>query len=299
MENNSQNNLTNLDKMTLLLQKIADLSKQDLIITSDKNFIKYNDVYRILCDIKENNVDAIIRIGKDFKDAHYYRNAYINAQLLEEKDKSINQILSLSINLKNTIKNGAIDLYIPLDSNKLEEGAKDLFHYLDNENIKSNSKIMSQIRNDNIIITVNEIDTALEIINYVNTSKKLRGKIAEINPFMINYGNVGITFDGDFSYNVALAYYMAEYIDTSKKQNKLDLVNVKTFNHHLKKMLAINKYQNIIINQIISVTEGKTNIRDFINFCNYYHNTNYKFSLIKIKPHKKMIIHVNNHFLLR
>ena len=122
----------------------------------------------------------------------------------------------------------SIKLYVNLPYDKLEKDSLKIFKFLDKKKINHVSKICSNIRNDGLVIRVNDANDAREIIEFIN--KKIGKDARRTNPFTFRDGVVGIGYDGNSSYNHFISFVISEYIRDRKDNNNLDSVSYGDFN---------------------------------------------------------------------
>ena len=104
----------------------------------------------------------------------------------------------------------------------------------------------------------------------------------KVNPFLPNYNGMGITMDNFTSYNSIVAQVIANYLNTLKKANRLDLFKIDGLNQYIKDCLMNEQY---ITNQanyegiepldlkdiyiiLSKVTERNFKMDDFMAFIN-------------------------------
>lgn len=123
-----------------------------------------------------------------------------------------------------------VKLYIPLDAQHLQEGANQIFDFISKTSIQHQSKIADKIRNDNIVIRVNNLNDAQTIINFVNSNNYLREGLIKVNPFLSNCNGVGITMDNSYSFNSTLCNIICNFVFHLKQQNALNLLTIENLN---------------------------------------------------------------------
>jgi len=138
----------------------------------------------------------------------------------------------------------SIKLYINLPYDKLEKASIKIFKFLDKKKINHISKISNNIRNDGLIIRVNDANEAREIINFVN--KKIGKDARRTNPFTFREGIVGIGYDGNSSYNKFISFVISEYIKDRKDKNMIDSVSYGDFNSYVIELYKYYFEQNHI-----------------------------------------------------
>ena len=186
----------------------------------------------------------------------------------------------------------AVKLYIPLDENHLCEGAKQLFTYMDKEDILTESKIRfkGEVTLDNIVVRVKDIKTAERVINFINNNEYIKEGLLDPNPFLINKDNIGITMDGNESYNGKTATMMAYYIWNNK--DNLDNISIDTYRHYLEeKTEELDKntketgnydLKNIVDILLMSVNDNTNDYEEFKKLANKIQGKDIKFADKKI-----------------
>ena len=174
------------------------------------------------------------------------------------------------------INKDAIKLYIPLDEEHLYEGVNKLFTFITNMGIEHNSKVGSEIRNDNVVIRVSNIKDAETIINYVKNDKYLSEGLLNVNPFTINLNGVGIAMDGMRSYNIELSKSIANFTKILSEKNRLEDLNVDTFNEYLNNVRSNDRDLNMINDIQKRVTAGQSFDMSYVKdiFSKYNGNVN-------------------------
>ena len=209
----------------------------------------FNKLKKDLLDLK--NVDQIkfgkyayselIRFNtKEVKDKMNLQSSLFNLMNFEFNDlENLRTIPQLPHFLWFRNKNKSMDfadavkLYIPLDEEHLCEGAKQLFTYMDKEDILTESKIRfkGETTLDDIVVRVKDMEDAEKVINYVNNNQYIKEGLLNPNPFLITKDNIGMTMDGNESYNSKTANMMAYYIWNNK--DNLDNINLDTYRMYL------------------------------------------------------------------
>lgn len=228
-----------LEKIKLYLQSSPYLIYGDL-----KNFI-YTQL--ISYNLGHNQ--------KPFKDMGYLFNYWT------ERNKSVANLETfvskkypyfcqfLNSNARNLAKD-AIKLYIPLDENHLAEGANQLFDFIAKEGIEHNSKIGKEIRNDNIVVRVANIESAEKIIDFVKNNSYIQEGLLNLNPFIININGIGIAKDGFHSYNSEFCNYLAQLIIILKEKNRLNDLNVASLKSYLEEVKNFSDVDLKVINSL-------------------------------------------------
>ena len=129
----------------------------------------------------------------------------------------------------------AIKIYVPLKRHNLDENVTRIFDFIRSNNIMHYSKVAKVIRNDNVVIRVSNQKDADRIIDFINSDENIRKNLNPVSPLTFNYKGVGITRDGDLSYNMELCKVIASCLN---KGMKLDVNN---FSNYLKQKCSNEK----------------------------------------------------------
>ena len=145
-----------------------------------------------------------------------------------------------------------LKLYIPMDKEHIYKGVNDLFDFLSHQNIQHLSKVSINERFDDVVIRVNNVRCAKEIMKYVNQNDYIKQGLIAPNPFAFTDGNISLVWDGMMSYNSVISNWISLYINQCKINNCLDNVSYIDFYTYV-----YNMYNKIFI-------EGK-DINNFLN----------------------------------
>ena len=145
-----------------------------------------------------------------------------------------------------------LKLYIPMDKEHIYKGVNDLFDFLSHQNIQHLSKVTINERFDDVVIRVNNVRCAKEIMKYVNQNDYIKQGLIAPNPFAFTDGNISLVWDGMMSYNSVISNWISLYINQCKINNSLDNVSYIDFYTYV-----YNMYNKIFI-------EGK-DINNFLN----------------------------------
>lgn len=125
--------------------------------------------------------------------------------------------------------NQHMKIYVPLKSTHIENGAKEIFNFLSNNNISHASKIGSDIRCDNIVIRLININDFSKLINFLNNNNYIQEGLLPANPFLFNINGIPVASDGTISFNATISHLIALYINNKTSTNELNTVNVDDF----------------------------------------------------------------------
>ena len=246
-----------MDRINLVntfLKLILEISKNDIEI--DSNIVYSN----------------LSTFNLEKKDTTYYYETWINNF---EKFKNLNIIKHKSyiefssFNFNNNDKK--IKLYIPFNKKDIYKAVNELIKLLTQNNINHLTKVFNSVRNDNVIVIVDDLFTAEKIRKFVNSNENIKDSLLSGNPFMFTDGNISYAWDGYLSYNLVLSEWISDYINELKDSSKQIFIGYNDFLRYLK-----TKYKNIFeegigINDFIST-------RNFVNIplelLNYKYITN-------------------------
>ena len=116
--------------------------------------------------------------------------------------------------------NNSLKIYVSIDLTNIYEIVSKVIEYINRENITVQAKVAKHMRSDAFVIRVadkEKIDKLIEYINNLDYKTNIKP-----NPFALNVGRVSITKDGKKSYNCRLSSYIAEYLETEKKEVSLE-----------------------------------------------------------------------------
>lgn len=254
-----------MNKNYQYMQQFLDMIKEFAISNPDKE-ITYNFVYSNLIRFRTNeNSSGYDRIDDNFKywKQRYQRNK--NVDVFETE-----RLRGFCFFTKGTVKGNEVKLYIPLDKVHVKEGANQLFDFIASTNIEHQSKIATVVRNDNVVVRVNNLEDAKRIIDYVTSNEYLKTGMLEVNPFLPNCNGVGITMDNNFSFNSELSKSIASFIEYLKANNSLHLATIENFNNYINSSLS--QIVDLDLKDIYSLL-GKTtsknfSLQDFVNHAN-------------------------------
>lgn len=190
-------------------------------------------------------------------------------------------------------RNDNIKVYIPLDSKHIYNGANMIFDFLAQNNIHHTSKIGKHIRFDDIVVRLDDTQTAEKLLNFINSNTYIQEGLIKPNPFAYNKNGIALACDGMLSYNETVANIISFYIENARKTNTLDKVGVQEFYNFVN-----NYYQDVFSNNNYNRLIADFNINKFEEMGDYA-ITNYKQVLaliIKSADHNFTFDNYLNHF---
>lgn len=243
-----------IERTNAFLKLIGEISKNDIEI--DPNL-----VYSNLINYDLPKEDITLYIDMWIKNFEKLKNVNITKQRTYIKFNSFNY--------KNDTKK--IKLHIPLDKKHIDKGMNEIINFLSQNNIVHSTKVFNTIRNDNIVISVDDLFTAEKIREFIDNNNYIKEGLLKLNPFMFTDGNISYVWDGYLTYNIVLCEWISDFVNELKKENKLDKVNYRNFIEYLNQ-----KYESIF-NKGIDINKFITT-RKFINIktelLNYKYITN-------------------------
>lgn len=217
------------------LELINEISRNDIEVDSNlvySNLVTYN--------VKHENIslylECLIKTFDKFK----------NINIIKEK----NGFKISSFKFKNS--ENSIKIYISLDKEHIYNGLTDIITFLSQNNIIHSTKVLNNIRNDNIVVTVDGLFDAEKIRKYIEGNDYIKEGLINTNPFMYTDGNISYVWDGFLTYNIVLSNYISEFINEHNKNNNYVLV-------------THSKLYEYIYNKYINVFENGIGINDFIS----------------------------------
>lgn len=175
-----------------------------------------------------------------------------------------------------------IKLYIPLKENNFYTNAEMLLNYMEREKIEFYFKIGSNIRLDNVCISVTNIESVKKILNYVG--QFLVKNIYKQNPLVFTLSGIGIGLTKNYSYFKELTNSLYDYFNYRKEiksETPPNFIEYKDFIHEIKKESPL-VYAQIINN----LTPGFT-IEDFMDYLiSYQDSLGIMYSALEVTKNK-------------
>lgn len=211
----------------------------------------------------------------------YFRNWITNFQsnpIIDVYRDKTNPFICHFISKRDFSKNkGTIKIYLPLDSTHIKDGVQEIFDFLSRENIAHHSKVLSSIRNDNVIIRVATIEDVNKIVKYIKSNKYISEGLLNHNPFLITCYKVGIVVDDNYTYNVELTKILASILEELKMRDELDKFNVNYIrNIFIKLSVKCTDDELADLYKLIALSLSKdTSLQDFANYFIEYQEISY------------------------
>ena len=157
-------------------------------------------------------------------------------------------------------------VYIPIDSYHIDNCVKEIFDFMIDNGIRTASFVAANVRNDNVIIRVSTMSDLVRIVDYANNSMSIEKGLLNANPFLINVGNIGVSYEKYYSYNLELSKVIANLIKRLYSQDRMDLLNVNMLHEYLG-ILAKKSKNNVLKSiyelQFLATTRKKISIDEF------------------------------------
>ena len=247
------------------MQQFLDMLKEFAISNPNRTITK-DFVYSNLIRFRTNNPSGQYeRIDDNFE---YWKERYQSNKQIEvfETDR----LKGFCFFTKGMMKGNEVKLYIPLGKEHVKEGANELFDFISSTGIEHQSKIATVVRNDNVVVRVNNLEAAKRIIDYVTSNGYIIEGMLEVNPFLPNCNGIGMTMDNNFSFNGELSKLLAEFIEHLKSFDSLHLVTVESLNTYINN--SIYKTHDLELKDIYCLLAKTTSkdfsLQDFVNHAN-------------------------------
>ena len=175
--------------------------------------------------------------------------------------------------------NNPLKIYIPIDYKHLKISFEKIINFLNDNNIAYQSKVAKEIRIDNIVVRVSNINDAKAIVEYVNNDEYIKEGLRKPSPFCFNYKGIAFTLDANMSYHSVLVKYIYDYINEKKDNNNLDSIDCTDFYNYVSEIYT-NEYEKFT---------------DFskIKLASFNKNVSYERNILTDKQITKLIISAN------
>ena len=247
------------------MQQFLDIIKE-FSISNPTNEITANFVYSNLIRFRINENSG----WYDSIDDNFY---YWKQRFYKKENISVfetDRLRGFCFFTNGDMKGNEVKLYIPLKKDYVKDGVNQLFDFISSTNIEHQSKIATIVRNDNVVVRVNNLEDAKLIIEYVTSNEYIKAGMLEVNPFLPSCNGVGITMDNNFSFNSELSKAIASFIEYLKSNNYLHLVTLENFNNYINN--NISKIENLELKDIYCLlaktTSRNFSLHDFVNHAN-------------------------------
>lgn len=215
-------------------QEIENLLKSFANLIENSNYyLSFDTVYYYLTKYGVNPNENNFQVNSLFSDWIDYFKDNLNIRVfLQHNWRYFCQFVNYQKEDTNNLFN-PIKMYISCDSFHIKETAKILFEFMANSNIYHESKIGSEIRNDDIVIRVFTKGDAKKISDFVNNNEYIKSGMKKISPFTLEEKGIGYVLDGHISYNMTISKYIVDYINKCKTSNTLNRVSFDDFYNYI------------------------------------------------------------------
>jgi len=249
--------MNNYDLIQYFIQTVGEFAVSNPDKEIDKNFI-YSQLMGF--NIKNEQL-PYYSISHEFENWKNRYNGNPNIKVFEVERRPF---LWFS---NGKIRGNEIKLYIPMDYNHIKEGANQLFDFIANSGIEHQSKIANKIRNDNLVVRVNNLEDAEKIIEFVKNNNYIQEGLIKTNPFLTNFNGVGLAMDNNYSYNSTVCEILSNFINYLREYNRFDLLTVDNLNQYIKN--SIPNIQDLELKDIYillsKTTDKNFKLHDFVN----------------------------------
>ena len=272
------------------IEKFLNIIKEE---AKDKPYLSKNFVYQKLTRLGTSYVSGINREYFDGWIEHFNNSENIKVYMTS-KEASFCHFDSM---VQPDNEDKTFKMYIPMKPDMIDENAKVLFTYLTEKGIIHSSKISVDIRYDDLVIRLYDINDVKLISEFIMNNEIFKNSLLEQNdilpnPFTYHDDMFSYTIDGKESYNTILATYITMYISELKANNKLDEVSYLGFLNYVKEIYKmvfvsgedLNKYliqmkifddvKNSLIDHEVATSmlllALSSKDRSFVEFSNHY-----------------------------
>lgn len=201
------------------LNKIYDYNKK-----RDKNFkIEPKEIYTILINYGVNDYNKDVSLDLAMLIRRLADISGINAF------RETNNPYFFRFNHGIINNTNAINLYVPLNSLDISKNLYTLLNFLRENKINYRAIVTSTIRNDNVVIKVDNSEAANKLIAFINSSQ-FRKNMLDPSPMLANVKGVGVCENNYFSYNYKMCEILAEILNNGLTLNSssfLEILNSK------------------------------------------------------------------------
>lgn len=161
-----------------------------------------------------------------------------------------------------------IKLYIPFSEETIKDGVMDLFSFLTNENIIHDSKVLSFIRNDNVIVKVSTIEDANKIVKYLKKNPYLSEGLLNSNPFLIPCYKIGVIMDNHYTYNIEICKVISAILEELHIRKELEHLDVSFLRNTFSKLsIKCNDDELSDLYRLVAITlDSASTLQDFANY---------------------------------
>ena len=232
------NRQDNINKFLLYCKKL---------IMSNRSSMSRYDFYDLFQRYGISNYDVAPAYGQIFSSwlDRYKETDNINVYVSEQQRGFLQ--FSNSHHKSNHLK-----IYLSISPQHLEKVGNIIFDYLAEHDLGHQSKVAKMDRSDVIVLRLEDLNDAPFVLNYINSNPYIKSVARAVNPFSMDCGVTGITYDGLLSYNMTVSLMLENYFNEKINSNTLNDVSVSDF-----KNFVNTYYQDVFVN--------RNKLNDFIN----------------------------------
>lgn len=216
--------MNEFNKINEFLNLIKEISKNDIEVDANlvySNLINFND--------KKESI------------SHYFEPFKLYFESIKNISFSVNDtffyIHSPNLNTHEFFDN---KIYIPQKRTHIFNSVRDIFKFIAQSNILHSSVVVSNIREDDVVISVNDISDIDKIKKFVENKSNVKDGIIAVNPFMFHDENISVSWDGTLSYNFVVSEWISDYVNELELFGRLDYCSLNDFNNYL-----VRRYKTI------------------------------------------------------
>lgn len=230
--------MKNINEIEKFLKLISEISKNGISI--DSNLVYSNLIF----------INSIQKPTVEYFDLwqRYFERVGNMKVFVDPNSNDFCQFKSYSnMNPREKIK-----IYVPMNKEHIYYGVNQLFEFISRNNISHLSKVSDITRFDDVVLRLDDMNSVLKTIDFVNKSAYIKEGLTSPNPFAPSHNGIAVTWDGSLSYNTMVSEWIADYINELKRSNGLESVSYMGFYSFIKV-----KYEQVFIRGI--------NINEFSN----------------------------------
>lgn len=189
-------------EMDAFLKWFAKLYNQNQNYPIQKNMLySYLATYELTeIELQDRNIEENFERWKN----HYKDNPNIHVFYTERQPEFL-QFQSYADKGSHHIK-----LYFSFTKEHIETCVNTIFSYIASQNMKTFSKVASKLRSDSVVLRITNMEDALKVINYINSTPSLNRYAKPTNPFLFQVGKMGVAYDNYISYNETLSLLLEQ-----------------------------------------------------------------------------------------
>lgn len=161
-----------------------------------------------------------------------------------------------------------IKLYIPFKENYIKDAVIELFSFLTKENIVHDSKVLSSVRNDNVVVKVSTIEDANRIVKFIKGNSYLSEGLLNANPFLIPCYKIGVIMDDHYTYNIEVCKVIATILEELRNRGELNHLDISFLRNTFAKLsikCSDDELSDLYRLTSIALDENAT-LQDFANY---------------------------------